>query len=235
MKFNKKYITALLLLISSATMFPLENIIAKDNSMVEQVSTINKEVALSSALTVQDKDTYINYTLESGSTVMIPEKMAVDLEKARKEKELEEQKQRERETITVSSEVRSITEYTNLSAMRDIDTSQMNKIIDFWDSKCGGTPFKNKGQVFIDASKASGLDPVYILAHAATESGWGKKHMSHNYFGIGAYDSNPENAHSYGNSDIDQGIIQGAKWISEEYYNIGQTSLYEMNFPTNPK
>lgn len=236
MKFNKKYITVLLLLMTNAVAFPTDKIIAKDTTMVSENTRIKNEIdlELSSALAVKEEVKCISYTLESGSVAMVTEEMAKQLDQARKEKALEEQKRRERETITVSSEVNSITEYTNLSAMRNINVAQMNQIIDYWDAKSGGTPFKGKGQVFIDASKASGLDPVYILAHAATESGWGKEHMSHNYFGIGAYDTNPENAHNYGKSDISEGIIQGAKWIKTNFYDLGQSSLYEMNYPSNP-
>lgn len=235
MKFNKKFITVLLLLITTGIVIPTNKIIAKDITMINQNTDSTNEVnlKLSSALAVKEKVKCINYTLENGSVAIVTEEMAKQMDQTRKEKALEEQKRRERETITVSSEVISITEYTNLSAMRNINVDQMNQIIDYWDTKSGGTPFKGKGQVFIDASKASGLDPVYILAHAATESGWGKLHMSHNYFGIGAYDSNPDNAHNYGKSDISEGIIEGAMWIKTNFYDLGQSSLHEMNYPSN--
>lgn len=91
-----------------------------------------------------------------------------------------------------------------------------------------GSPFT--GAAINRASKASGLDPRYILAHAAVESGWGKSHMSHNYFGIGAYDSNPENGHKYGNSSMESGLINGAKWIRRNYYNAGQKTLRQMRY-----
>lgn len=153
---------------------------------------------------------------------------------AKEKAEEEERLRKELEAKTVmSSRVTSaydINVYTDLSVMNTITADQMNEIIDYWSTKCGGTAFVGQGQTFIDASKASGLDPVYILAHAAVESGWGNLSMSHNYFGIGAFDSDPNNGHNYGNSDLYSGIVNGAIWISNNYYNAGQTSLYTMRY-----
>lgn len=93
--------------------------------------------------------------------------------------------------------------------------------------------FKGHGNVFIEAQKQSGLDARYILAHAALESAWGNSYYGrkhHNYFGIGAFDNNPDNAKKFGNSGLATGIIEGAKWISKNYYNSSykQTTLYKM-------
>lgn len=89
------------------------------------------------------------------------------------------------------------------------------------------------GKAINAAAKASGLDPRYILAHAAVESGWGlseygRKH--HNYFGIGAFDSNPDNAKNYGNSGMTSGLVEGAKWIRKNYYDKGQKTVYTMRY-----
>ncbi|MCZ0717825.1 phage tail spike protein [Aerococcus kribbianus] len=93
--------------------------------------------------------------------------------------------------------------------------------------------FKGQGNVFIDAQKQSGLDARYILAHAALESAWGNSNYGrkyHNYFGIGAFDNNPDNAKNYGNAGLANGIIEGAKWIARNYYKSSykQTTLYKM-------
>lgn len=143
--------------------------------------------------------------------------------------------ERLRKTVASSRQTNysSINVYTDLSVMNTVTTDQLNKILDYWDSECGGTPFKGKGQMFIDASKESGLDPIYILAHAALESGWGKSQIArdkHNYFGIAAYDSSPyESAKNMGNG-LYEGIVEGAKWIDRNYYDAGQTSLYSMRY-----
>lgn len=134
-------------------------------------------------------------------------------------------------TNTVS--VYDINVYTDLAVMREITTEEMNMIIDHWASLAGGSPFEDHGQAFIDAAKATGLDPVYILAHAGVESAWGNSGIArdkHNYFGIGAFDSSPyESSYEMGDS-VYVGIVEGAKWIDRNYYEGGQTSLYTMRY-----
>lgn len=134
------------------------------------------------------------------------------------------------EVRTVS--VSEISVYTDLSVMMEINVDQMNEIIDYWCRYNPDSPFIDNGQMFIDASNETGLDPVYILAHAGLESGWGMSNYAKagNFFGIGAYDYNPDNALKYGNDSVESGIINGAIWIKENYYNNGQTSLYTMRY-----
>lgn len=96
-----------------------------------------------------------------------------------------------------------------------------------------GSPFNCQGNVFMEAQKQSGLDARYILAHAALESAWGKSSIAkkyNNYFGIGAFDNDPNNAKNFSNSGLASGIINGAKWIAKNYYNSSykQTTLYKM-------
>ena len=96
-----------------------------------------------------------------------------------------------------------------------------------------GSPFNGQGNVFMEAQKQSGLDARYILAHAALESAWGKSCIAkkyNNYFGIGAFDNDPNNAKNFSNSGLASGIINGAKWIAKNYYNSSykQTTLYKM-------
>lgn len=93
--------------------------------------------------------------------------------------------------------------------------------------------FVGQGAVFMEAQRQSGLDARYILAHAALESAWGNSNIAkryNNYFGIGAFDSNPDNARNYSNSGLAAGIIGGANWIAKNYYNSSykQTTLYKM-------
>lgn len=138
--------------------------------------------------------------------------------------------------ITTSRQISyyNINSYTDLSIMNSINVDQINKIIDYWDYHSGGdSPFINNGQIFIDAARETGLDPIYILAHAGLESAWGTSYYAtnyHNYFGIGAFDYDPDNAMLYSNNEMRNGIIEGAKWIRENYYNNGQTSLYLMRY-----
>jgi murein DD-endopeptidase MepM/ murein hydrolase activator NlpD len=105
--------------------------------------------------------------------------------------------------------------------------------MDVWISKNApkNSPFRNNGAIFIEASKISGLDPRYILAHAAVESAWGTSNIAKtkgNYFGIGAFNSSPMSSAKTFGKMLKTGIIEGAKWIKKNYYNKGQTSLYNM-------
>ena len=62
----------------------------------------------------------------------------------------------------------------------------------------------------------------------------------YNLFGIGAYDEDPINggaqyAYEQGWTSVDAAIYGGAEWISSNYINNGQNTLYEMKWnPENP-
>lgn len=112
-----------------------------------------------------------------------------------------------------------------------ITSDTMSKIIDVWETRNGFvTPFHGKGSIFIKASKKSGLDPLYIFAHAVVESGWGTSHYAvnrANYFGINAVDHNPDKAYNMG-KNMEDGIVNGAVWISDNFYKEGAYSLNTM-------
>lgn len=106
---------------------------------------------------------------------------------------------------------------------KKVTTANINK----WLS---GTGMAGLGSHFMRAGRASGLDPRYLVAHAAVETGWGSSNMSlkgnvnkGNWFGIGAFDNNPNNGFNYG-----LGIVGGAKWIRKNFYNAGQRTVYKM-------
>ena len=93
-----------------------------------------------------------------------------------------------------------------------------------------GSPFIGNAEAFIKASKESGLDPKYLVAHAALESAWGKSNIAkikNNFFGIGSYNASPTKSSYSFNSTVD-GIVSGAKWISDNYTNKGQNTLEKM-------
>lgn len=126
-----------------------------------------------------------------------------------------------------------VTKHDLAKRLQGITATQINNWIR---AKAPNSPFNGQGQVFIEAQKQSGLDARYILAHAALESAWGSSRIGrtyHNYFGINAYDSNPDNAKKSSNRSLQAGIINGAMWIKEHYYNRGQKTLYAMNHDKN--
>lgn len=134
------------------------------------------------------------------------------------------------EPIVVDDPIKKVDRYSDLAVSRKISVDKMNTVIAKSAKMCGGTPFEGQGAIFIEASERSGLDPIYIFAHACFESGYGKSSQArkkHNYFGIASFDSSPNSAYVMGN-DMRSGIVNGAIWISENYYKKGQTTLHSM-------
>lgn len=99
---------------------------------------------------------------------------------------------------------------------------------------------RGMGDAFFKAAQQTGLDPRYLVSHAAQETGWGTSNIlkkKNNWFGIGAFDNSPmSSAHSYGGRE--QGILQGAQWIKDNYYNKGNKTLDQMHnagYATDPQ
>lgn len=123
----------------------------------------------------------------------------------------------------------------DLGKWKTITVDEMNKWIA---SKApADSPFIGQGIVFIQAGQVSGLDPRYLLAHAALETGWGKSNIAkvkNNYYGIAAFDASPfKSAYSF--DGFKAGIIEGAKWIAKNYYNgkYNQKTLHSMRWNNN--
>lgn len=122
-------------------------------------------------------------------------------------------------------------EYTDLGANNLISVEDMDRIISYFEAHTGKDAFTGHGSAFIKAAEATGLNPIYIFAHAVCESGYGTSYLAktrHNYFGINAVDSNPGAATYMGNS-VDEGIMAGAMWIKNHYYANGYTTLESMH------
>jgi beta-N-acetylglucosaminidase len=75
---------------------------------------------------------------------------------------------------------------------------------------------------FLDAEKEYGVNALYLAAHASLESNWGKSNFAvnrYNFFGYGAYDSNPNNAHRYVSAA--HGIMTVTEKIKADYLTEG--------------
>ena len=76
-----------------------------------------------------------------------------------------------------------------------------------------------KGAIFKEAEKRYGINALYLMAHSALESAWGRSQIAkdkNNFFGIAAYDSSPyTSAKKF--DDVDKGILGAAMWIRENY------------------
>jgi hypothetical protein len=100
------------------------------------------------------------------------------------------------------------------------------------------SPLIGLGSAWINAGTKYNIDPVYLMAHAILESGWGFSWLSdnkYNLYGWGAYDRNPEGL-AYTYSSYEAGINDIAASISAmylspsgEYYTPFGPTLRGMN------
>jgi beta-N-acetylglucosaminidase len=109
---------------------------------------------------------------------------------------------------------------------------------------------KGEGETFRAAAEEYHVNAAYLAIHASLESGQGTSKLAtgveyngvtvYNMFGIGAYDADPVNggakyAYDKGWTDVKSAIYGGAAWISENYINAGQNTLYKMRWnPSKP-
>jgi beta-N-acetylglucosaminidase len=137
-----------------------------------------------------------------------------------------------RKTNAILLKQEGYSRYTDLGNYSAISVEDMNKIIDYYaEHAVHSTAFKGHGKAFIEAANQTGLNPIYLFAHASCESDFGCSNIAtdrYNFFGINAVDSNPDAAYAMGD-DIDNGIIEGAKWIKRNYYDNGYTTLDAMH------
>ncbi len=98
------------------------------------------------------------------------------------------------------------------------------------------TPMCGQGASIIEASNQTGYDPVYLMAHAGWESGWGDHPIKgkNNFYGMGANNDNPTgDAWSYATPE--DGFIQCAKDIERQWYSgHNQRTLLEMVDASHP-
>lgn len=119
-------------------------------------------------------------------------------------------------------------------------------------SKLRGT-----GKYFVAAAQRYGVNEVYLLSHAALESAWGCSKLAqgsisgyqgyYNFYGIGAYDSDPNNAGAamakqQNWNTVERAIDGAASWIAKNYIKPtvasaavsgNQNTLYRMKWDLN--
>lgn len=127
----------------------------------------------------------------------------------------------------------------NLGKYQGISVSALNKIL-----KGKGT-LDGQGKAFAEACKKHNINEIYLIAHAFLESGYGTSNFAngkdgvYNYFGIGAYDNNPNYAMTFarnkGWTSPAKAIMGGASFVRKDYINKGQNTLYRIRWnPKNP-
>ena len=114
---------------------------------------------------------------------------------------------------------KDLTEATNYSA-EDLD-----KVFSLLN--INNSLLENKGATFKESEEHYHINALYLLAHSALESDWGRSKIAkdkNNFFGITAYDTTPYlSAKTF--DDVDKGILGATKWIKENYIDRGRTFL----------
>ncbi|UXV54423.1 glucosaminidase domain-containing protein (plasmid) [Staphylococcus aureus] len=125
----------------------------------------------------------------------------------------------------------------DLGKYQGISVTKLNEILN------GKGTLHGKGQAFADGCKRYRINEIYLIAHALLESGHGNSNFAsgkygvYNYFGIGAFDNNPNNAVTFarnqGWTTPEKAIVGGAKFVRQSFIDKGQNTLYRMRW--NPK
>lgn len=114
---------------------------------------------------------------------------------------------------------KDLTEATNYSA------EELDKVFSLLN--INNSLLENKGATFKEAEEHYHINALYLLAHSALESNWGRSKIAkdkNNFFGITAYDTTPYlSAKTF--DDVDKGILGATKWIKENYIDRGRTFL----------
>ena len=117
-------------------------------------------------------------------------------------------------------------QFSNLKSRTNYTVADINRLYSIMgasDSKLAG-----KGATFKAAEQRYGVNALYLVAHSALESAWGRSKIAkdkNNFFGISAYDDSPyTSAAKFDN--VDSGILGAARWINSRY-------LHNSGYPAN--
>ena len=117
-------------------------------------------------------------------------------------------------------------QFSNLKSRTNYTAADINRLYSIMgasDSKLAG-----KGATFKAAEQRYGVNALYLVAHSALESAWGRSKIAkdkNNFFGISAYDDSPyTSAAKFDN--VDSGILGAARWINSRY-------LHNSGYPAN--
>ena len=117
-------------------------------------------------------------------------------------------------------------QFSNLKSTSNYTAADINRLYSIMgasDSKLAG-----KGATFKAAEQRYGVNALYLVAHSALESAWGRSKIAkdkNNFFGISAYDDTPYTSATKFD-DVDSGIMGAARWINSKY-------LHNSGYPAN--
>lgn len=151
-------------------------------------------------------------------------------------------------------------QFLNLSESANLDPAEVNEKILFDKGILEG-----RAEAFIRAGDQYNINEIYLIAHALLETGNGTSELArgvyvkmvdgqlrivdsntkgarkvYNMYGVGAYDGcalycGAKHAYEQGWFSPEAAIIGGARFVSVNYIQAGQNTLYEMRFnPANP-
>ena len=115
--------------------------------------------------------------------------------------------------------------FRDLRKPTNYTAEELDKVYSLMNIK--GSRLTGKGAIFKEAEERYQVNALYLIAHSALESAWGRSQIAkdkNNFFGIAAYDTTPyDSAKSFDN--VDKGILGAAKWIRQNYIDNGRTYL----------
>ena len=115
--------------------------------------------------------------------------------------------------------------FRDLRKPTNYTAEELDKVYSLMNIK--GSRLTGKGAIFKEAEERYQVNALYLMAHSALESAWGRSQIAkdkNNFFGIAAYDTTPyDSAKSFDN--VDKGILGAAKWIRQNYIDNGRTYL----------
>lgn len=133
-------------------------------------------------------------------------------------------------------------QHLDLRKKVDVDAGTLNEILE------GMGILEGHGETYLEAQDAHDINALYLISHSQIETGNGASELAqgietggttyYNFFGIGAFDRRAVEAGSSYAAEEDwsspeQAIMGGAEFISRNYVNNGQHTLYKMRW--NPR
>ena len=108
-------------------------------------------------------------------------------------------------------------QFSNLKSRSNYTAADINRLYSLMGAN--NSKLAGKGATFKAAEQKYGVNALYLVAHSALESAWGRSQIArdkNNFFGIAAYDSTPYTSATKFD-DVDSGIMGAARWIDRNY------------------
>ena len=108
-------------------------------------------------------------------------------------------------------------QFSNLKSKSNYTAADIDRLYSLMGAN--NSKLAGKGATFKAAEQRYGVNALYLVAHSALESAWGRSQIArdkNNFFGIAAYDSTPYTSATKFD-DVDSGILGAARWIDRNY------------------